>query len=38
MPGLDRADHAAPVLLLVVWEPLMIVSIVSAGVRLVFSA
>jgi hypothetical protein len=31
MPGLDRADRAALGLLLVIWEPLMILSIVSAG-------
>jgi hypothetical protein len=31
MPGLDRADRAALGLLLVVWEPLMILSIVNAG-------
>ena len=31
MTGPDRADRAALGLLLVVWEPLMILSIVSAG-------
>jgi hypothetical protein len=35
MQGLDRADRAALGLLLVVWEPLLILSIVSAAACMV---
>ncbi len=38
MQGLDRADRAALGLLLVVWEPLLILSIVSAAARLLTMA